>query len=82
MTTPQPRRPLHDVAAGEAQRLAADGNVVSVGVGLKEVNGKPTMEVALHTTSAKSSGKRPRSDSVAASRYRARSRATRPMCCR
>lgn len=42
------RRPLHEVAMAEGQRLVSDPNIVSVGVGLKVVGGKPTMVAALH----------------------------------
>ena len=45
-TQPQ-RRPLSEVAAAEARRLAADPNVLSVGFGLKFVNGRPTLEAVL-----------------------------------
>ncbi|KAH8598653.1 hypothetical protein B0O99DRAFT_738840 [Bisporella sp. PMI_857] len=48
MATLQPRRPLRDVAYAESQRLASDPNIVSVGVGLKLVGGKPTMAASLH----------------------------------
>ena len=41
------RRPLVEVAASEAQRLAGDPNVACVGIGLKFVQGKPTLEAAL-----------------------------------
>ena len=41
------RRPLGEVAASEAQRLAADPNIVCVGFGLKFVKGRPTMEAVL-----------------------------------
>lgn len=36
------------MAYAESQRLAADPNIVSVGVGLKLVGGKPTMVASLH----------------------------------
>lgn len=41
------RRPLVDVAASEAQRLQSDPNVACVGIGLKFVNDKPTLEASL-----------------------------------
>ncbi|KAK0622689.1 hypothetical protein B0T14DRAFT_514281 [Immersiella caudata] len=44
----QTRRPIDEVAAAEGERLASDPNVVSVGIGLKIVAGKATMETALH----------------------------------
>ncbi|KAK4450909.1 hypothetical protein QBC34DRAFT_459245 [Podospora aff. communis PSN243] len=44
----QSRRPIDEVAAAESERLASDPNIVSVGIGLKIVGGKATMEAALH----------------------------------
>lgn len=45
---PKPnRRPLVDLAASEARRLQSDPNVACVGIGLKFVKGKPTLEAAL-----------------------------------
>lgn len=41
------REPLAAVAAAEARRWAADPNVACVGIGLKFVEGKPTLQAAL-----------------------------------
>lgn len=41
------RKPLREVAAEEARRLAGDPNFYSIGVGLKFVEGRPQMSAAL-----------------------------------
>jgi hypothetical protein len=41
------RRPLSEVAAAESRRLANDPNVISMGVGLKFVKGKPQLTAAI-----------------------------------